>query len=728
AAAAPVLALVNEQAPLLVRTQPGRPELLENRLQVLARKLLSEKPAAAGDAERRRALAEGLLARQAQRALLAQRQAVAELWLAANRDAQKTLQAAGARVLWEQRDARLDGRSLTELLAVVPAAWDDLRLAVDAGSLGLMRAAGYATPGQLLTGGLFWLVLLAAGIWGTRRLAAADAGGAGGGAAPARWRWLTVRLLPVLPAAAAGGGLLLQALPGNRLALLLGWGLLGLGAWWLCRTLLLAGCPGHRFPPRATLAGGILLAVRLTLGAGILLAVWGGAASGGILAGPRLVLFCLFLLVFWLALVRLALHPLLLGRFLSRRSEHLGLRLFGSLAAGGGILAVMLTVVPFLFTLDNLGRMILQVTVATGLAAALAALLCHACNWLGGLAGPAVPRTEPATAPEPALPAAEETPAAAAGRALLKGLAQTAIAGGATLLILFGWWRLLEMLLLAPDAPPAVRQVAALGAAYGRTALTWWNYPLADRVTVRSLAEGVGVFALFIWLSRVARHVFLRQVLVRTHMDEATRNTLVTVLGYLVVVLGFLVGLNVAGSSLQNLALLAGAITVGLGFGLQNVVNNFVSSLLIHFSRTVRAGDYIDVGGSRGTVREIGFRCTTIVTDDGVTVLVPNGSFIAGNIVNWTNPNPATRLHLPLTVSRGADLAEATRRLTALAAGHALILRQPAPSLEVRAVATGAITVDLLVWTNQPDRQAAILSDLTLACDQELRARNWAAG
>jgi len=296
-------------------------------------------------------------------------------------------------------------------------------------------------------------------------------------------------------------------------------------------------------------------------------------------------------------------------------------------------------------------------------------------------------------------------------------------------LVAFAWWRLLQALLLAPTAPPAVRDAVAWGANYGKLALTLWLYPLTAGVTVRSLTEGVGVFAFFIWLSRVARRVFVERVLVRTHVDDATRATLVTVLGYLVIVLGFLVGMNVAGSSLQSLALLAGAITVGLGFGLQNVVNNFVSSLLILFSRTVRVGDYIDVGGgARGVVREIGFRNTTILTDDGNTVLVPNGSFITANITNWTNPNRATRVHVPLTVTRTADLAEVMRLLTELAARQPQVLRQPAPSVEVRTVAADKISLELLAWTDQPGRQAAMLGELTLACDRELRTRNWSAG
>jgi small-conductance mechanosensitive channel len=208
-------------------------------------------------------------------------------------------------------------------------------------------------------------------------------------------------------------------------------------------------------------------------------------------------------------------------------------------------------------------------------------------------------------------------------------------------------------------------------------------------------------------------------------MDTTTRATFGSILGYLIILLGFVVGLNVAGSSLQNLALLAGAITVGLGFGLQNIINNFVSSLLIHFGRTIRVGDYIDVGGQRGTVREIGFRNTVINTDDGITVLVPNGSFVTANIVNWTNPSRRTRLHIPLVLLRTANLADISELISAIVRKHPQILAQPAPTVEVRAVTADKLSIEVLIWTEHPEQMSAILGELNLALDPVLREKGY---
>jgi small-conductance mechanosensitive channel len=210
-------------------------------------------------------------------------------------------------------------------------------------------------------------------------------------------------------------------------------------------------------------------------------------------------------------------------------------------------------------------------------------------------------------------------------------------------------------------------------------------------------------------------------------MDETTRLTFATILGYVIILMGFLVGLNVAGSSLQNLALLAGAITVGLGFGLQNVINNFVSSLLIHFGRTIRVGDYIEVGGTRGTVREIGLRNTMIATDDGITVLVPNGSFVSANIVNWTNPTRRVRLHIPLALARQADLTAATELAIATAKDHPAVSKEPAPLVEVRSVTAAQTSLELLAWTEKPERLATIMGELNLSLDRALREKGFVA-
>ncbi len=134
-------------------------------------------------------------------------------------------------------------------------------------------------------------------------------------------------------------------------------------------------------------------------------------------------------------------------------------------------------------------------------------------------------------------------------------------------------------------------------------------------------------------------------------------------------------------------------------------------------------GDYIQVGDQRGVVKEIGLRCTIINTDDGITVLIPNGAFISANIVNWTFPNPRTRLHVPLTVARQANIGEVTQILSEVAGEHPLLVKNPGPTVEMRGVGAAGIMLELLAWSDKPERLPTIVGELTLAADRRLREK-----
>ena len=304
-------------------------------------------------------------------------------------------------------------------------------------------------------------------------------------------------------------------------------------------------------------------------------------------------------------------------------------------------------------------------------------------------------------------------------------VAQTGVLLASGLVVIWIWWRLLNRAVLANNAPPPLPEIVQAVVQAMRAFVRFWHTELATGVTVGSLTRGLGVVAVSFWSAGQVKSAMHRRVLSRTPMDDATRKTFADVSGWLVILTGFLVGLNVAGSSLQNLALLAGAITVGVGFGLQNVINNFVSSLMIHFSRSIRVGDYIEVGTIRGTVREIGMRNTVLQTDDEITVLVPNGSFITSNIVNWSNPSRRLRLHVPVVVTRQADLTVVAEMAVAEALRQPLVLKKPVPVLEVRSVTATQVSMDLLIWSEHPENAGRIAGEISLALDRALRERGF---
>ncbi|MEI8243517.1 MAG: mechanosensitive ion channel domain-containing protein [bacterium] len=671
-------------------SRPPAAALLADLLRAQADRLPDGDPAAHISAERRRDAGALLLARLAQREMLRVRQGIAERWLENSRNAMGTLEMLAGHQLWQQHDPRLNAVTVQETLALAGHVLHSADFTLDCWRQKINGGPGVPERSRVLAGALLTILLGVTGWLLARLLRSGTRAGRFG-------RKVAPRLLPLAGAA----WMAFTAGPENLMLRGLAWVLLLLAGWCLSRNLLLTLTRDHQAPPSSTAGGAFLAAFDTTiLWTVVILPFERLAASAANAWDTQAVLARIWIFGLCLALFRLAMHPSLAGRFLSRRSENRLLRALGSFAAIACVCVAALVAITYLSGLDNLGRSALHA--AEGTFAILAGVLA-------------------ATAILGTLARREEARSAMA--VLLLRLAQIAALLAAAAAAGWIWWLLLNRAVLASNAPPPVPELAAAAGRGLQALLRVWHAQLTAGMTVASLARGLLVFAASFWVSRQARRVLLQRVLARTPMDDATRQTFANVLGYVVVVLGFLVGLNVAGSSLQNLALLAGAITVGVGFGLQNVINNFVSSLMIHFGRTIRVGDYIDVGGTRGTVREIGMRNTVLQTDDEITVLVPNGSFITANIVNWTNPSRRTRLHVPVLVTRQADLTAVAELAAATAGRHALILKNPAPVLEVRSVTAAQVTLDLQIWSERPEKAASIVGDISLALDQALREK-----
>lgn len=671
---------------------PPAPELIAGQFQSLMGRLTSGQDGAGTEGERRGESVMTLVLRLAEREMVRARKTISERWLDQSQAAIRNLERLAGTRLWQQHDRRLNGLTCLNAGMRVGAAASDALFVWDCQRLHLRGVEGVPGLKSILSGGALVLFLGVMG-WGVGRWL-----GTGGGGF-----WLTGRLAATLPGF-VGGGIWFLRFEGDNLACLgLGWLSLGTAVWLTVSYMMLALADGHRPPPGVTFGGGVFTAVQALVGWTVLILPLHRLAAGGVNAWEvQAVIERVWLFGACVVLFRWLLHPSLMGRILSRRSEHRGLRWLGTSVAIACMTAAALGALPYLAGLENLGGTVLQTVEASFLLLGGALIGTTVAGW-------AIRRH-----------AVQAGVATAWVRMVQTGVVLIAGAGAAWM-----WWKLLNQVVLAPNAPPLVQEVVRTVVRVLHTTLGIWRRELTPGMTVSSLARGILVFVLSFWISRVVKRQFLDRALARTPMDEATRLTFSTILGYLVVLLGFVVGLNVAGSSLQNLALLAGAITVGLGFGLQNVINNFVSSLLIHFGRTIRVGDYIEVGGTRGTVREIGLRNTLIITDDGITVLVPNGSFVSANIVNWTNPSRRVRLHVPLTVVRQADLTAVTELCIAIAGNHPLISKEPAPLVEVRTVTAAQVTLELLAWTDKPERLPRIVGELNLALDRPLRDKGF---
>jgi small-conductance mechanosensitive channel len=201
------------------------------------------------------------------------------------------------------------------------------------------------------------------------------------------------------------------------------------------------------------------------------------------------------------------------------------------------------------------------------------------------------------------------------------------------------------------------------------------------------------------------------------------REAIGAILRYGIITLGGLVILQSAGINLTSLNVLVGAIGVGLGFGLQNIMSNFFSGLIILFERPIKIGDRIEIAGVTGEVREIAARATTIVTDENVAILVPNSQFISERVTNWSRPGALTAYALFFYVSQTSDPELVRRILLAAAENHPDVLETPQPQVEFVEAGLAALRFQLQVWSTKHLTTAGTLkSDLNFEIWRQLAA------
>jgi small-conductance mechanosensitive channel len=245
------------------------------------------------------------------------------------------------------------------------------------------------------------------------------------------------------------------------------------------------------------------------------------------------------------------------------------------------------------------------------------------------------------------------------------------------------------------------------------------------RVGALALSAGdVIAFALTLFVSivlaRVVRALLEDDVLSRLALPRGVPSVISAAANYGILLAGFLFAVSAAGLDLSRVTILAGAFGVGIGFGLQNVVNNFVSGLILLFERLLQLGDVIEVAGVSGRVRRIGIRSSTIETFDGAEVIVPNGTLIAERVTNWTAREQRRRIDIPVSIVYGGDPEPVLALLQRVAAEHPHVQRQPAPEALLNGFGPGSLDLVLRVWVGY-DRAIGVRSELVAAVDAGLR-------
>jgi potassium-dependent mechanosensitive channel len=242
-------------------------------------------------------------------------------------------------------------------------------------------------------------------------------------------------------------------------------------------------------------------------------------------------------------------------------------------------------------------------------------------------------------------------------------------------------------------------------------------------ISPSSILLGLALLGLILALTRLVQNWIRGTLLPRTTLDAGLQNSIATIVGYVGVVLASAVALSEVGLDLQNFAIVAGALSVGIGFGLQSIVSNFVSGLILLAERPIRVGDIIAVGGEEGFVRRISVRATEIETYDRATLIIPNSQLITGTVKNWVYGNTWSRVRVTLSVGYDADVEAVRAAMLAAAEGDPRILPTPPPRVFLAKLGDAALEFELVAVVASVETMPAVRSDLHLRILKRFREK-----
>lgn len=260
-----------------------------------------------------------------------------------------------------------------------------------------------------------------------------------------------------------------------------------------------------------------------------------------------------------------------------------------------------------------------------------------------------------------------------------------------------------------------------------------WRHTIYTLLTIESITLGdqkYSALSLVILLgltigmwfaARLVAQLFRVYILERARVESRLQDIVGILVQYGLLFLGLIVLLQAFGIDVSSLTILASVLGVGIGFGVQNIANNFISGFIITLERPIQVGDFIQIGELVGIVKQVGARSTEITTLDKVTIIVPNSRFLESEVINWSHGDPISRLRVPVGVAYGSDIARVKTALLEAVKRHPEVLLRPEPEIWFQSFGDSSLNFEIMAWTGDPRKQFRVKSDLNYAIEASLR-------
>lgn len=255
--------------------------------------------------------------------------------------------------------------------------------------------------------------------------------------------------------------------------------------------------------------------------------------------------------------------------------------------------------------------------------------------------------------------------------------------------------------------------------------IRWVNVPIihigGTPLTIGGVCAAMLVFTGSFIVSNIVRNALSVHLEKKFNFTSGMSYAVLRIIHYIVIILGFVVAAQIIGFNFGSLAVLFGFLSVGIGFGLQNITSNFISGLILLIERPISVGDFISVVDQVGRVVRINMRSTMIMTVDNVVIIVPNSKFVENNVINWSIEDSRVRIHCPVGIGYGSDVAKVKEVLINVAKDNPDVLEFPEPEVRFKSFGDSSLDFDLLIWTDEPKKQFLLTSNINFAIDEAFR-------